>query len=133
MPKKISFSVNIKAKNRTLGAGQTLIYDNILTNDGNGYDDRSGLFTCPVTGTYMFVVDSLASRNIWLNVKVNNNRVLARLHVGGGELKENTLIQISRTIIVKLNAGDYVKVENQHRNGRLYHDSYSGFSGSLLY
>ena len=56
--KQVSFSVNVKAKQLQLGANQTVKYDEVLTNDGKGYDDRTGVFTCPVAGTYMFIVDS---------------------------------------------------------------------------
>lgn len=56
----VSFSVSVKGKELKLGTGQTIIYNNILTNDGNGYDDKTGVFTCPVAGTYMFVVDALS-------------------------------------------------------------------------
>lgn len=55
--RRISFSVYVKSNVLTLGAGQTIKYDAILRNDGNGYDNRTGVFTCPVAGTYMFVVD----------------------------------------------------------------------------
>ena len=59
MPAKIvSFSVNLRNKEIKLGVGQTVIYDEILTNEGDGYDDRTGVFTCPVAGTYIFVVDA---------------------------------------------------------------------------
>lgn len=33
---------------------QTLIYDAIITNDGNGYNSQSGVFTVPFTGQYVF-------------------------------------------------------------------------------
>ena len=48
--KPVCFSVNVRAKELRLGAGQTVIFDEVLTNEGNGYDDRTGVFTCPVAG-----------------------------------------------------------------------------------
>ena len=47
-------------KKLRLGAGQTVIYDEVLANEGNGYDDRMEVFTCPVVGTYIFAVDALS-------------------------------------------------------------------------
>eukprot|EP00105_Crassostrea_gigas_P027104 XP_011448322.1 PREDICTED: complement C1q-like protein 3 [Crassostrea gigas] len=127
--RKVSFSVNINSSSLTLGARQTVKYDAVLTNDGNGYDDRTGVFTCPVAGIYMFVVDSLSNPGIWLNLKVNKITV-GRLHASPS-LKVD-LIQISRTVIVKLKPGDHVKVENVQNGGVIYFYMYSGFSGTLL-
>lgn len=127
----VSFSVNVKSKIRYLGVGQAVKYDEVLTNDGNGYDDRTGIFTCPVAGTYMFVVDSLSHPRIWLELKVNRKAV-GKLHVSPHQ-KGNPLVQISRTVIVKLWSGDHVKVENKANNGIVYSDMYSGFTGFLLY
>uniref|UniRef100_A0A8W8IFQ9 C1q domain-containing protein n=1 Tax=Magallana gigas TaxID=29159 RepID=A0A8W8IFQ9_MAGGI len=70
--RKVSFSVGLKSNSLTLGAGQTVKYDTVLTYDGNRYDDRTGVFTCPVAGTYMFDVDSLFTTGIMLHLNVNN-------------------------------------------------------------
>uniref|UniRef100_K1RCV8 Uncharacterized protein n=1 Tax=Magallana gigas TaxID=29159 RepID=K1RCV8_MAGGI len=129
-PRSVSFSVSVKSTILALGAGQTVKYDAVLTNDGNGYDDRTGVFTCPVAGTYMFVVDSLSWPGIWLKLKVNKLTV-GKLHVSSGHKVD--LIQISRTVIVKLKPGDHVKVENAANGGKIYHEMYSGFTGALLY
>lgn len=131
----ISFSVNVWSTQLRLGAVQTLKYDEVLTNDGDGYDDRTGIFTCPVAGTYMFVVDSLSRPGIWLDLKVNKNTV-GRLHVSPAYTpveKEAPLNQISRTVIVKLKPGDHVKVVNTLKGGVVYFHKYSGFTGVLLY
>lgn len=107
----------------------------MLTNDGDGYDDRTGIFTCPVAGTYMFVVDFLSRPGIWLDLKVNKITV-GRLHVSPAYTPvkgENPLNQISRTVIVKLKPGDHVKVVNTLKGGVVYFHKYSGFTGVLLY
>ena len=131
-PNRVSFSANVNSTHLTLGAEQTVKYDIVLTNDGNGYDDRSGIFTCPVAGTYLFVVDSLSHPGIWLKLKVNKHEV-ARLHVSSHIKDKNILTQISRTVILKLKLGDHVKVENTAKNGEVFAHRYSGFSGTLLY
>ncbi|XP_052683766.1 C1q-related factor-like [Crassostrea angulata] len=129
--RQVSFSVALRSKELRLGAGQTVKYDAVLTNDGNGYDDRTGVFTCPVAGTYMFVVDSLSFPGIWLHVKVNKKTV-GSLHVSSGH-NANSTSQISRTVIVKLKSGDHVKIENGVKNGYIHPYLYSGFTGVLIY
>eukprot|EP00105_Crassostrea_gigas_P014234 XP_011430830.1 PREDICTED: complement C1q-like protein 3 [Crassostrea gigas] len=130
-PHRVSFSVNLESKSLTLGVGQIVKFDAVLTNDGNGYDDRTGVFTCPVAGTYMFVVDALSYPGLWLFLKVNKKTV-AKLHVSAN-YKDKPLVQISRTVIVTLKFGDHVKVENQGNNGFINHGLYSGFTGFFLY
>ena len=130
--KSVSFSVNVKAKELPLGAGQTVIYDKVLTNEGNGYDDRTGMFTCPLAGTYIFVVDALSPRGTWLHLYLNKS-IVASLHSHRSPAS-GTYLQISRTVILTLKKGDHVKVVNDvSRTGRVYHSCYSGFSGAKLF
>ncbi|XP_052679525.1 complement C1q-like protein 3 [Crassostrea angulata] len=130
--KGVSFSVYVKAKDLELGDGQTLIYNGVLTNDGNGYDDRTGVFTCPLAGTYIFVVDSLSRKPAWFQL-YHNKTAVASLHISGYH-PSNTYLQISRTVILRLRKGDHVKVVNVNtKSGTAHRDSYSGFSGARLY
>ena len=131
-PNRVSFSANVFSGHLTLGAGQTVKYDNILTNNGKGYNSKTGVFTCPLAGTYLFVVDSLSHPGIWLKLKVNNHEV-ARLHVSPRIKDRWTLTQISRTVILNLKSGDQVEVENTVKNGFVFSLRFSGFSGTLLY
>ena len=126
--KTVCFSVNVRAKELRLGAGQTVIFDEVLTNEGNGYDDRTGVFTCLVAGNYMFVVDSHSHGPTWLHVYLNKKAV-ASLHAPYSV----RYIQMSRTVILKLKKGDHVKVVNHlTATGVVYNQGYSGFSGTKL-
>ena len=127
---RIGFSVSLKRHSFTYGTRQTVIYDNILTNDGNGYDDRTGVFTCPVAGTYMFVVDALCKEATYLALD-HNKTPIAFLH-RDSQYSKNPLVQISRTVLLKLTKGDHVKVsvgKHVFMNGY----DYSGFTGTFLY
>lgn len=71
--RKVSFSVSIKLKSLTLGAGQTIIYDAVLTNDGSGYDERTGVSrvlwgepTCLLSILYLH----LRSRYTWTSTRL---------------------------------------------------------------
>ena len=114
-----------------MGRGQTVVYDGILTNEGNGYDDRTGVFTCPVEGTFMFVVDSLSKSQSFLDLKFNNAKV-ASLHVNV-ENKRWPYLQMSRTVILKLKVGDHVKVVSGGNSVFINSDYYSGFTGTFLF
>nr|XP_022295932.1 complement C1q subcomponent subunit A-like [Crassostrea virginica] len=130
--KSVCFSVNLRAKELKLGVGQTVIYDEVLTNEGNGYDDRTGVFTCPVAGNYIFVVDALSPRPVWLHLYLNK-AIVASLHVSSNHAS-GTNLQISRTVILTLKKGDHVKVVNNPTyTGAVYPHGYSGFSGAKLF
>ena len=126
--KTVCFSVNVRAKELRLGTGQTVIFDEVLTNEGNGYDDRTGVFTCPVAGNYMFVVDSHSLGPTWLHVYLNKKSV-ASLSAS----PSTWYLQMSRTVILKLKKGDHVKVVNHlTATGVVHHHRHSGFSGMKL-
>ena len=101
--KSVSFSVRVRAKELSLGAGQTVIYDEVLTNEGNGYDDRTGVITCPLAGPYIFVVDALSPRATWLHL-YRNKISFASLHIQRNHAS-GTYLQISRTVILTLKIG----------------------------
>ena len=126
----VSFSVYVKATELKLGSGQTVIFDGVLTNDGNGYDDRTGVFTCPVAGNYMIVVDSHSPGPTCLQIYLNRSKV-ASLYVSTYH-ESKTYLQMSRTVILKLQKGDRVKVVNLSI-GTIHHRGFSGFSGTRLY
>ena len=126
--KAVCFSVNVRAKELRLGAGQTVIFDEVLTNEGNGYDDRTGVFTCLVAGNYMFVVDSHSLGPTSLHVYLNK-KIVASLYASPSK----GYLQMSRTVILKLKKGDHVKVVNHlTATGVVYNQGYSGFSGTKL-
>ncbi|XP_056001577.1 uncharacterized protein LOC130048617 [Ostrea edulis] len=128
---RVSFSVYVKSKHLTLGKGQMVIYDGILTNDGNGYDDRSGIFTCPVAGTYMFVIDCLSNKPTLIQIILNKNMVGSAYISTTKEI--TSYQQLSRTVVLTARKGDHVKVANVEKGSFIYQGHYSGFSGTLLY
>ncbi|XP_055999603.1 complement C1q-like protein 4 [Ostrea edulis] len=128
---RVSFSVYVKSKDLIIRIGNTAIYDGILTNDGNGYDVRTGVFTCPVAGTYMFVVDCLSHKPAWIDI-VKNKTVVGSVHIATAN-DGPSYQQLSRTVIVKARKGDHVKVVGGWKSGYVHKGNYSGFSGTLLY
>ncbi|KAL4232021.1 Elastin microfibril interfacer [Mactra antiquata] len=52
---------NIVFKARTVkddspSVGDTIIFTNVMVNNGGGYDSNTGVFTAPINGTYIFTV-----------------------------------------------------------------------------
>ena len=55
----IYFSVSLSAPVDVL-ANTTILYDAILLNEGGMYSPQYGIFTCPVTGIYHFMLSAKA-------------------------------------------------------------------------
>ena len=54
---KVAFSVHVGNKNKlTLNVGSILVFNTILINWGNGYNQNSGAFTSPQRGIYFFML-----------------------------------------------------------------------------
>ena len=120
-----------------MGIGHTIKCDQVVLNDGNGYNPYAGVFIVPQTGVYLltFSLDS-ATVNIILFVKlVVNNRTIASaaVHVAvhGHSVMEGN------TVIVRLSKGVSVWLETcGHSNSHVYGSSsnrFTTFSGVLLY
>ena len=105
------------------------VFKNILFNVGSGFSKTTGMFTCPVTGLYIFTVTLYANgqSNVNCNLMVNNGYVG---HIGHYDSKfsEST---VSTTVYLELTVGD--KVYTECYNFDQAYASSTAFSGVLLW
>lgn len=111
-----------------LAAIETVVFDNILLNSGNAYNERNGQFTAPVAGTYQFAV-SLTNfgKESHFAVQKNGNDALSRLYI-----KSGLTYSTSSVVVAHLDAGDIVHVQSQYFPTNLRQGKYSVFSGFLI-
>lgn len=111
-----------------LGDDQTIVFNHIISNEGNGYDSANGIFTAKVSGVYVFYVQIRGVQNYACLVDiVNHGTTLTSTWVSdyGAD---------SSMVVYRLNAGDQIWIRNTHNlNDRCKIDDYSSFSGFLLY
>ena len=50
----VAFSAYLDHDEDGLGPKETLIFNQILLHEGNGYNNYTGVFTVPITGVYSF-------------------------------------------------------------------------------
>ena len=109
-----------------------LVFNSVRYNIGNHYSSSNGRFTAPVDGRYLFAWYTNMERtggngSLWADWYVNGgaqgNRMYTH-HSGAWEL-------IGGTIIMDLNANDYVQVYTG-QPGNWDGGSYGAFSGYLL-
>lgn len=65
----------------SLGHAQTVIFDKVITNIGNSYNQHSGHFTAPYNGTYDFASTFVAYSTGTLHLQIiKNNNVISGGH-----------------------------------------------------
>ncbi|KAJ8298948.1 hypothetical protein KUTeg_023008 [Tegillarca granosa] len=69
----IAFDARLSHGIASLGDQQTIVYDKIVTNIGNGYDSRNSYFSAPVNGVYMIAVSGMAEHNEYIELSIVKN------------------------------------------------------------
>ena len=120
-----------------LGIDQTIIFNRVLFNDGGAYNTRSGIFTCPRDGVYLFFFEVGSPTHRQSVVKLvadNRNEVDA---IADAEFHSKQDAQGSNMAILSLGQGTHVWVENYRWDDKGVEgsstDRFSTFSGLLLY
>ena len=110
------------------GNGQNVRFDHVITNVGNGYAHSQGTFTAPVAGVYVFstTLMSYYNHNDHFQLMINGNMVY-RLYVGGGG--SNNHDTTGSSVVIHLQQGDIVSIQNMDVNENVYGVLYSLFTG----
>nr|KAG5712157.1 hypothetical protein BaRGS_014507 [Batillaria attramentaria] len=124
----ISFSSKL-SYNRELKPLDTVIFDTIVTNNGEGYNAETGKFTAPLPGTYLFFSTILSGYNTKVETAlIINDKEVARMYSGAHDAHGSG----SNAAIVNLRSGDSVWVRLLYQGGNHVHGYYSTFSGAIL-
>ncbi|CAC5380237.1 C1QL [Mytilus coruscus] len=131
----VAFSTALQ-KTLTIDAQQTLVFDKVLTNVGNGYDLQSGKFTAPVKGLYLITATALNFYHVSPTLEiVQNNISLVDLFLDGSGHQNSAMTQ---TLILMLNKGDLVWVRSKTDAAKLSGSAgqptgvYNTFSGYCI-
>lgn len=114
----------------------TVVFDTTSVNVGNHYNTSTGLFTCPVSGRYIFSFFGLfhdISNYVYGGIAVNGslatNSVTAQFH---SPQSTGNYEQMTVSNILNLAAGDTVSIMWQANGGTPYMENRNGFMGYLL-
>ena len=114
----------------TVGAGQSIVFDVVYVNQGNGYmyHQNHGLFIAPQSGIYVFLVSLMHSSQSkpGHHSIMKNGQIFARFHS-----ESNQYEQTSQSVILNVNAGDEIYVRNDDNDEYYGSGLYSSFSGFL--
>ena len=122
----IGFSAGI-SKNIYLSDKETVKYDRVLTNIGNGYDKISGHFKAPIKGLYVFSCTVMAVERGDLSVVlVKNAQEMSHVYSSTGIYESGAI-----SILLSLKKGDKVWIR-RYGHGRTMNKDYSWFTGYLI-
>ncbi|XP_028261673.1 complement C1q subcomponent subunit C-like [Parambassis ranga] len=132
---KLGTKVVFSARTSTSGAigpfntDATLVYGTVITNEGNAYNQNTGIFTAPVAGTYYFIFfyHTGGQHKSQLTLMKNNQVIVnSSDHQTTNDGADNG----GNAIFLQLQRGDQVFVRmtaNTHVWGEGYATTFSGF------
>jgi hypothetical protein len=109
-----------------------LIFDTVITNEGDGYNPNIGAFTAPTQGVYVFTWTVVSSENGWIPTEmVANTESVGHTFADSGNHAD--MNSPTGVIVKALNAGDnvYVRTASTSIHGNIisYQWARSTFSG----
>ena len=123
---------------KIIAAGKTVVFDHTLLNEGNAYDNTTGVFTCALPGIYAFNVHAQSGgpggsyHEVVLHMKLNND-VVSALEAG---VAHDNYDASSMSAVLQLQAGDVVTVVTGTRSylTNIYSNSYPEnlFNGHIV-
>ncbi|BFZ12433.1 hypothetical protein BsWGS_15472 [Bradybaena similaris] len=123
----VAFFATIE-KGYILGQNQVVTYDTVITNVGNAFDTRTGIFTARKRGIYVFHFSTLASLNTRINLLLFKNDVnIVKLTADVPNYP-----MAANTAVVSLERGDRVYVKTYFPSSNFYSGSYTTFSGYMI-
>ncbi|WAR31321.1 C1QL4-like protein [Mya arenaria] len=128
----VAFFATMSSVIASSSSRQTIVFNNVVTDVGGGYNSGTGVFIVPVDGLYVFsttvMVDlSTSTTHAIFNIKKNGNDVVSLIV----QDRDDNYETVSGTVILSLQVGDTVKV-TCNDSGRNIYDRYTFVSGFKL-
>ncbi|KAL4225807.1 hypothetical protein ACF0H5_013797 [Mactra antiquata] len=109
------------------GVHQQIVFEQVVTNVGNGYNKFSGDFRAPVRGVYAFstTIKAMVQPNASHFQYLLNGAALSNLYIAKGDT-------ISQQVVLDLQQGDTVALHSVVAGHDIFGYGHSTFSGFLL-
>ncbi|XP_052069138.1 complement C1q tumor necrosis factor-related protein 3-like [Mytilus californianus] len=99
-----AFYVYMSTDEASPGPHHTLIFNSVITNIGNAYNQYSGIFTAPSSGMYVlsYTITADSGASIPVEIVKNADVIGSLLTRAYGSYRQS----VSSTVVVNMNAGD---------------------------
>ena len=103
---KVAFTAGVTSYSTTWNSG-TLIFNSVILNVGNGYNPSTGVFTSPMTGTYVFYVTAVEynKQDLYVDIVLNSVSKVRTLAENSAAFQTGT-----NMVVLNLQKGDSVWV-----------------------
>ncbi len=130
----VSFTVaSAKTQFKSDLSNMVMTFDQVISNEGNGFDSDNGKFSCPTSGAYVFFYSSTKSgENDIISLVQDDSHVDASLYennlggTSGDHVSHMALLQLKKDDQVWLKYANDVDAKTKHLQ-------FATFSGFLLY
>ncbi|KAK3097143.1 hypothetical protein FSP39_006768 [Pinctada imbricata] len=128
-PSPIYFSATLSSTFITTKSSDILVYNNVITNKGNGYNPSNGTFVCPRDGTYLIAYSVLNKRQNTLHayLRINGSDKIKAVARG-----DHTFTSAERVSIHELRKGDQVNVIVSEQGSQVFGYSFSNFAATYI-
>ncbi|XP_060077338.1 complement C1q-like protein 3 [Ylistrum balloti] len=127
-----AFSASLSNRTSNFHRNEKIVMDHVLTNNGESYDPKTGVFTCQQPGTYVFSVTIQAEdRHRFVAEIVKNAEEVGRVLADPMYSRASA----STSVILNLTSGDtvYIRSDGSFDQSHASIDEYfSSFSGFLI-
>ncbi|KAH3866799.1 heavy metal-binding protein HIP-like [Dreissena polymorpha] len=131
---QVAFYAQLTQDPGPMGLHQTVVFDNVVTNIGNAYNKFSGMFTAPVSGTYVIFWSTFnRDRTHFPSELVHNANVAGQAWSDAYDHNDGAMA--SNQAVLQMNAGDiaYIREGTFPQSAISHGNSMTSFSGLLLY
>ncbi|XP_033757272.1 otolin-1-like [Pecten maximus] len=125
----VAFHANLGTTVSSPAINREIVFDHVLTNNGNGYSEHTGTFTCQQAGTYVFSWNIVSLPHQFVDSHLVKNGVILASTVSASSYHTGTSTGL---VAVQLESGDdiWVKLGNHENGGNVV--AWSMFSGFKL-
>ncbi|XP_045193153.2 complement C1q tumor necrosis factor-related protein 3-like [Mercenaria mercenaria] len=132
----VAFTAGLTKTITNLGTKQAIVFDNIFTNEGNGYNSLSGHFTAPVRGVYAFfvVITNIPGHSCSVQL-LRNGHFLGHVLAHTKAKTNGNFLTSTLAVTARLKKGDQVWVRNEYAFSpveQMDGNNWSVFSGHLI-
>ena len=135
-PKNPSFAVTWNGSSVSVSANSQMQFNNVIHNVGSHYSTSTYRFTAPVAGSYQINFYSIWYHQTLTNAAVYLYKNNARMYGGdihfSADFSSNKWHNVSYSMVLYLNSGDYIYLQNGSVAITYHGSNWSRFSGYLL-